>query len=268
MLRPPHSRRHDAAADGPGIPEARVNPALTFSIGLAILGTALITVSGLMYVAFKLSGWDDPIIAFFFPWFDAGFEANIPAFFGATLWVILSLIALCCGYMAPSYSLSWYALAAVAFIAALDEATMFHEQLSRISGLLEPYMPTSILSYSWVYAGILIAALVIGVFIPLALRLPRPVAGYLIAGGVVFLSGALGVETITGHVEAAIGASNWIIVLLIHVEEWFEYLGVTLAIYGLSRMVLVSRTATAISLDWRGYKVSPLTPRSHRTSST
>lgn len=238
------------------------NPIKQGLYGLAFIGTALILFSAALYTVFVLLKWEGELLVFIFRLFDVGHETNLPVFYGASLWVLLSIFALVCGYLADRLKISWYLLALIAFLAALDEATMIHEHFKHFADLFKPLIGNSLISYDWVYAGIIAAILVATVFAPLALNLPTSVLIQLILGGAIFLFGAIVVEILTGHVIAHFGEVTWHTVMLIHFEEWLEYIGVIVAIYALSNMFSINRSQQALKLSWRGYKRASQIPKS------
>ena len=168
-------------------------------------------------------------------------EHNIAALWGAFLWLLLALIATACMALSPRLVWSWAMFAAVAAYAALDEAIMIHEKFGRIGALVAPYVPGTIFSFEWVIVGIVVAAVVGAALMPLVLKLPRRSAAGIFAGGAVFLTATLVVETIGGFVDHYIGKNTVEITAILHVEEFLEYLGVTLAILALMTMIEVHR---------------------------
>lgn len=86
----------------------------------------------------------------------------------------------------------------------------------------------------------------------LVLSLPwRIMAGYAVAGAT-FLLGALVLETLGGFVESDFGQVTWRLMLLIHVEEWLEMVGVALAVACTAEVVSVRRSEDGYSTAYAG----------------
>ena len=134
-------------------------------------------------------------------------EGNLPAWYSSTLWLIAAALAWLTGRAERRYgrsarlALYWFALGAGCVLLSLDESASIHEGLGALidhrTGNPEGYAPV----YSWVWLAIGVVALAFAVFIPFLLALPKATAiGLLVSGGV-FLSGAMGMETIGSLVE-------------------------------------------------------------------
>jgi hypothetical protein len=226
---------------------------LWWLIGIA---TAVVAISGLLYVAVVLTGFESS------PWhdlwvlFDVAMEFNVPTWYASALWAMLALVAVVVAAHAPRHRVSWFFLAAVAVYASIDEYAILHERFYVIGGQLSRYLPFDPFSYRWVVAGVAFAAIVAVVLAPLALRLPRSIMVGLIAAGFVFLLGAVGVETWGGFVERSFdGQVTWHLKLLMHLEEWLEKVGVALAIWSVSEMIVWQRTEHGVTTRFRGYRV-------------
>lgn len=235
-----------------------MDPVKKFTFLLFIIATLFVVVSGILYIFNTLTNWSNPYLVGVFPYLDMATEYNIPSFYAASLWLCLSFYALVIGFLAPKLKFSWYALSLIAFFAGADEATLLHEQLYLISGYFAPYLPTSILSYSWVYGGIFLVIVVSLLFLPLALKLPRRTLGLLALAAFTFILGAVVMETIGGHIESYFGIVTWQLMLAIHIEEWLEYLGVILAIFALNQLVSVIQ-GEGVRLIFNGYKGQEIT---------
>ena len=76
----------------------------------------------------------------------------------------------------------------------------------------------------------------------------------LIAAAVVFLSGSLVIESLTGLVDREIGASSTLYLTLMYIEETFELLGVAGAAVALSSMFRVARRPGGLLLTFDGFR--------------
>ena len=75
--------------------------------------------------------------------------------------------------------------------------------------------------------------------------LPSATRRLIVLGGVVFLLGAVVLETISGQLVGHFGVITWQNMLVTHVEELFEKLGLVLAIAGVGRLFSVRRSGGA-----------------------
>ncbi len=173
------------------------------------------------------------------PMFDFDAEMNIPTFYSSFALLfssaLLAIIALCHKKSGTSYWL-WVGLSIVFLFLSIDEFTSIHEclgepseRLLKSSGLLKS---SRILFYAWIIPyGIALTAFGI-VYLKFLLNLPRKTMLLFIASGIVFVSGAIGFETLSGIQEKLYGA-NSTYALLYTLEELFEMLGVAIFIYAL-----------------------------------
>ncbi len=170
-------------------------------------------------------------IHFWFYFFDVGREINVPTWFSAGLWSVIGLIT---GYYARSASrfrVSWGFFSFIAFFLSLDETLELHERLDVIGAEMATYLPVD-LGFTWVLPGVLIAMALCAFLVRLMLSLPGAVKLGLLASGAVFVSGAVGVETLSGLVLAEQGFAPSFFVLTL-IEETLEMAGLALAVASL-----------------------------------
>lgn len=212
----------------PQTPQSR----LRFPLGArALLGAVLVLMlaSGITYVGHVITNFQSPWWAYFAGIFDVLREANIPTWFASMLWVCLSALAIVTAVL-TGRRLGWGFIAAVAAMAAIDEVAQLHEWLDNFGIPMQQALGTN-LWFTWVIPGVIIAALVIAIGLPVIWAMPLAQRRLLIAGGVVFLLGAVVIETISGYVLAHFNDQiTWHYVGVSMVEEFCEFLGVVLAI--------------------------------------
>lgn len=105
---------------------------------------------------------------------DGGRENNVPTWWNSMLWMLTGALAAIIALNARRMRLSWWAVAAVALFASLDEFVQLHERLDRLGFLLRDFLPFYV-PYPWLVVGIPLALLLLGlVFLKLARALPRP----------------------------------------------------------------------------------------------
>jgi hypothetical protein len=166
-------------------------------------------------------------IAQWYRFVDFNLEGSVPTWLNASLWVLAGMVA---GYIAShviKHKASWWLFCIVCVYISVDEAAGLHETLEPIGESLDTG-----LAYAWVIPGIVIAALVVLLLVRMVFSLPALARNGLILGGIIFVLGSVGIETIAGFVQATPGAGG-LYALLGNVEEGFEIAGVTLCLVSL-----------------------------------
>lgn len=182
-------------------------------------------------------------------YFDA--EANFPSLYSALAILLSSAILWRIGSRedekAKRRSVSWKILSIFFVLLAVDEFGSVHEfMIQPMRGLVEQSsLDSDYLYFAWFipYAVlVLVLGVVLGKFF---FTLPLGTRWIFTLAGVVFLSGAVGMEMIGGKYWAdqgwAIDGSDPVDInyaLLTTVEELLEMLGVVIFIYGLTRFYL------------------------------
>ena len=142
----------------------------------------------------------------------------------------------------------------VSIVAAADETAALHERLIFVGDRLRPYVPFEP-HYSWIIPGTIIAVVVVALLIRVVWALRPKITLTLVIAGVVFLSGALVIETWTGFVQRDAGGEfTSFYMVLSHLEETLELVGVSLAIIALASMFGVRRRAGVLSVRFDGYR--------------
>ena len=160
------------------------------------------------------------------PWlvrqlFDVDEEDTLPTWFSAFLLLIVSGFLWLCArrkeISADPWRVYWYILSVGFLLMSVDEVAGIHETLNSV---IEPH---------WTVGGGILV-LVIGLcYLPFLLRLPRRTALLFVVAGVVYVTGAIGIEILGNPMDADTLEYN----LLTLVEEGLEMFGVILFLYGL-----------------------------------
>ena len=181
---------------------------------------------------------------------DLDAEINIPTFFSAVTLLIASLLLFYIAQVNRAVRkdyLAWLVLALTFLYLSLDEAAMIHEMLI---GIFKRSPTNPGLFYNtWVIPyGI---ALIIGgvLYIPFLIRLPRRSLILFVVSGIIYVSGAMGVEMFEGKYESVFGTKNLIYDIYCAVEETMEMFGVALFIYAL--LDYISSTSESITITVR-----------------
>ncbi|AVZ39449.1 MULTISPECIES: hypothetical protein [unclassified Dietzia] len=183
--------------------------------------------------------------------FDIGSEGNVAVWFASTMWLLVGALAAMAALTSDRFRTSWWVFAAVAVIASADEAAQLHERLFYFGDRLAPTLPGD-LHYSWVIPGTAIALVVAALLIRLVLALRTRVTVGLIGSAVVFLLGALVIESISGIVERVQGMSD-LYVAIMYVEETFELIGVAWAVIALASMFRLTGRRGSLTLTFDGF---------------
>lgn len=169
------------------------------------------------------------------PMFTFGSEHNVPAYFSA-------LTILLCAFLLANIAIGerkreaqgagyWWGLAAIFFYLALDEALALHESL---------IAPTQMLlgvSEDWYFVWLLPYAMIMLViavpYTRFILCLSAGTRRRFILAGVVFLSGAVGLEIVGGLYYEAVGEGSIIFVAVESLEDLLEMAGIVIFIHAL-----------------------------------
>lgn len=180
--------------------------------------------------------------------FDMDRERSVPTLFSANLFLISGFLFYSVWRVkkgGQDRSVMWVLMACVMAFLGIDEACQIHEYLmepvkARIetSGFFGP---------AWVIPYGIAAIVLFLVVLPFLIRLEKSTRLLLIASGAVFVSGAVGIEMITGkYVEYMYEQNDGVEInmftdlyygLLVVVEESLEMLGLCLAIFTLLRFL-------------------------------
>jgi hypothetical protein len=127
----------------------------------------------------------------------------------------------------------WIGLAAVFSCLSLDEVASIHEKAS--DPLRHALSTSGPLLHAWVIPASV--AIVVGtvVFLPLLRRLHRQTSGLFTAGGVLYFSGAIGLEGLGGAITGPRGVPDLRYAAVATTEELFEMLGITMFLAALAR---------------------------------
>lgn len=217
----------------------------------------LAPLSGLLYTMVRATESYRPDQGWNLLWtaFDIGSEGNVAVWFASTMWLLVGALAALAALTSDRFRTSWWVFAAVAFAASADEAAQLHERLFFVGDHLAPLLPID-LYYSWVIPGTVIALVVAALLLRLVLALRTRVTIGLIGSAVVFLLGALVIESISGFVERDQGRSD-LYVAIMYVEETFELVGVTWAVIALASMFHLTRRSGGLTLTFDGLSAAP-----------
>ncbi len=182
------------------------------------------------------------------PFFYVDLENNLPTWYQtlalAFAAVLLSGLATAARRARTPFAGHWLALSLLFVLLSLDEAASLHEAtmepLQRVTGRLDGAWQSE-----WVILGIAAVAAVGAAFLRFFLHLPRDDRWQVFCAAALFVGGAIGMEMATAALYTTSDPSykaTFTYVLLAHVEELLEMLGVVVFIDFLLRRL--SRTAS------------------------
>lgn len=129
-------------------------------------------------------------------WLDMNAEQSIATWFNVGLLQLAAGVAVL-GAVAVATRrerIAWSALATAIFLLSLDEKISIHEALPQLLGMSQGDLVT----HEWLIPGVAIALVALAALIPLLRPLPRPLVLGLLVAMVVYGSGAVGVELLSG----------------------------------------------------------------------
>jgi hypothetical protein len=182
-------------------------------------------------------------------------EGNLPTYFSAALLAATAVGLAAAAALVSARGRRAWPLAVPAGVAALlsvDELASLHEQLALLADLLGV---DAGLRFSWVVPGAVVALAVGAVLLLVARELAPRTRWRLVVAGVVYLLGALVVETVTGGMfrPAEPGGlepvQSTAYVLLNAVEEGLEMVGALLALRAVLLVLRVGVTPRGLVVD-------------------
>jgi len=212
--------RPAAPATTESIDERRVTRLLVASmLVLAVLNVASLALRHALGYDYALG---------FVPLFDFNLEANAPTWFSSALLLGVGILAALVARKAATMRGYWVAVAAVATFLSLDESVQLHELLT---GILRRGLAVGPGFSMTIVAIVSLLPVLVGaaVFYRFMRALPRSTAVGLLVAGAVYLTGAVGFDTIASVVSFG-GGGGFLEPTLNTVEELFEMTGLILAI--------------------------------------
>jgi len=184
--------------------------------------------------------------------FHIGEEGNITTWYSAlTLLfsaILLAIIAKFKNLSNAPYVRHWEILAVIFLYLSLDEAASIHE--IAITPLQSMFNASGIFYFAWVIIAIPLVLLFLFMYLKFLKHLPRETARLFIIAGVLFISGALGLELVEGYFWSQ-ESTRWgvIVPLLTTAEEFFEMVGIVVFIYALFSYIKTHMKMTEIGFN-------------------
>lgn len=168
--------------------------------------------------------------------FSLGAENNFPTYFSTFALLacsaLLAAIAIGEARQGGYRPVYWYALSGIFLFLSMDEMMSIHERLS------EPVKAvvgeSAVFHYAWVLPYALLVIIVAIAFSRFLIQLRRRTAILFIVSGALYVTGALGFETLSGYHSSGFGNLNITYVALQTIEEILEISGTILFLYALA----------------------------------
>jgi hypothetical protein len=234
----------------PGTPDFRPLPLPRVAASLIAVAAAIIVIALVFLLAHqRTTGLLSQNLHTVFWYFDVGREYNMATWYNSGLWLLMGALSGAIAVSRPAHRGAWWLLTAVCLFASVDEYLEVHERLDLPADRLLAHLPFE-LGFSWVLLGAPIALVVGLLLLRLVLALPARVRNGLILGGVLFLLGAIGVESLNGRILAAddhVVTNPFIYGTML--EELLEMSGVAIAFASLVSLLQRDAVSGMLRLD-------------------
>ncbi|HWQ33501.1 MAG TPA: hypothetical protein VNQ79_11655 [Blastocatellia bacterium] len=168
--------------------------------------------------------------------FELDGENNLPNWYQSSsilfCAVLLAVIATLRRLSGARYVRHWGGLALIFLLLSLDEAASLHEML--VEPLRAALHTSGSLRYAWVIPGLLFAAGVGLAYLKFLAHLPLRTRVQMIVAGMVFVSGAVGLEMLGGKLRDLYGLQSVQYLGETIAEEFLEMSGILLFIHALT----------------------------------
>lgn len=208
---------------------------------------------------FYLGYGDHIIVKNFIRYFDLDKERNIPTYFSTVMLLLCSatllLIAGIEKKIAGRFVMYWLGLAIIFLFLSIDENLSIHERfIDPVHDALGE-LPGFFL-FAWVIPYGLLVLVFSLLYLKFTMQLPSKIRILVVAGGVIYVAGAIGVEMIGGfYWEANPIHSNTVDgtyeIIIITIEEALEMFGV---------LIFLKALLDYIHLEWKEVTVRFLVP--------
>lgn len=175
---------------------------------------------------------NDPNTFDFIQLVDFDYEGNLPSFYSAIAILfsslLLSIIALSEKRTNKKYYSHWIGLTFIFIFLALDEATAIHEVIGDLvenTGFIDA---EGFLFFAWVVPYSFLVVIFIISYLRFLIQLPKIIRWRLILSGMIFITGAAGLEIISANEADLNGTTTIKYSVLYTVEELLEMLAIVL----------------------------------------
>ena len=231
--------------------EIRLNPRKIFTLlgtnALVLSLTSLIT-QALVYLAgSKQAAWFIPLV-------DVDHEMSLPSIFSTILFfcIVILLIFICKIKLneRDPFRWHWLFLCFIFLFLCFDEGASIHELFSApTENLLGNNDLPGFVQYAWVLPASVLVLAVAGLCLKFLFSLPKYTQRWLVIAGLIYLGGALGMETVGAIYAGVHGVKNLVYNLFVTIEEFMEMSGLILILYAFSDYVKMKYALLRIRLQ-------------------
>ncbi len=169
---------------------------------------------------------------------DLNSETNFPTYFSSALLACCALLFAMIGVAHRQLGMGWHRhwfFLALGFLAmSMDEFIQLHEKTMDAISDRFGIVPGSILTNSWVILAFVFLPLLGLAYLRFLLAMNRRSAALIVAAGIVYVSGAVGVEMVSGMMKGTYGFGSLPFVVSTTFEETLELVGLAIFVYALT----------------------------------
>ena len=163
---------------------------------------------------------------------DLNAESNLPTFYSTLLLLFASVILLVIATK-EKQKFHWYFLGLLFLFLSLDENIGIHEHFDTLTRSVLDTAPRGIFYFSWIIPYGIALAILLAFLYKFIWNLPNKTKFLFLMSGIIFVSGAIGLEMISGIYAENSGFQTRAFRLLTFFEEILEITGVSLFIFAL-----------------------------------
>jgi hypothetical protein len=183
----------------------------------------------------------DPDKFDFIEMFDFDYEANLPSFYSSAAILFCAALLWMIGIYKRKerlpFRFHWIGLAIIFSLLGLDEAISLHEELGDLTEQLELFDAHGYLYFAWVVPYGIALVLFVFSYLKFVLALPGTTRLLFIVSGVLFVTGAMGIELISANEADLNGTDTILYSVLYTVEELCEMFSIVIFCYALMRYI-------------------------------
>ena len=180
-------------------------------------------------------------------------ESNFPTLYSALTLGFCSYLLLIIATVKKSrkakFASHWKYLSFIFLYIAIDEACTIHELLIPI--LRGAFNTKGIFYFAWVIPALFLLVIFLLVFKNFILHLPTKTRTWFIISGIVYVSGAMGMEMVGGYVADTFGFDTFAYGMAARIEELLEMFGILIFINQLLKYIQLQLTDLHFALSFR-----------------
>ena len=169
--------------------------------------------------------------------FSVDSEQSFPTYFSAVILLLVAILSHQIARYAARASRReqryWLALTVIFTLMSFEEIVGFHEGVGALLRRIQPEAGQGLTFNQWIFIGIPLVVLVALVFLPFVRSLPAQTRNLFFLAGAFYVGGSIGMEMLEGVVMGDVDYGQVGRMIVQHMEELLEKLGVITLIYAL-----------------------------------